>query len=73
MQLNLTNGDLSVIEVDNPHSVMKRCNAMLIKWLQKDSSASWQKLFTAIDTCTGQCTDQGNYLVFIFQYIARGG
>ena len=73
IQLNLTNGDLSIIEEDNPHNVMKRCNAMLFKWLEMDNSASWQKLFTAIDICTGQCTDQGEYVVFLFQYVARGG
>ena len=62
IQLNLSNGDLSIIEVDNPHSVKKQCNAMLFKWLEVDSSASWQKLFTAIDICTGNCAVQGDCL-----------
>ena len=62
IQLNLSNGDLSIIEVDNLHSVKKQCNAMLFKWLEVNSSASWQKLLTAIDICTGNCVVQGDCL-----------
>ena len=65
IQLNLSDGDLSIIEEDNPRSVKKRCNAMLSKWLAVDSSASWKKLFAAIDACTGQCAVQGDYLAFL--------
>ena len=50
--MDLTNETLSIIQEDNPHSVTKRCNAMLAKWLKvDDTSASWQKLFTVIDNC----------------------
>ena len=65
IQLNLSDGDLSVIKEDNPLKVERRCNAMLSKWLAVDSSASWQKLFTAIDVCIGKCTVQGDYLAFL--------
>ena len=59
IQLNLSNGDLSVIEEDNPRSVKKRCNAMLSKWLEVDASASWETLLRAIDTCTGEVDNLG--------------
>ena len=59
IQLNLSNEDLSVIEDDNPRSVKKRCNAMLSKWLEVDTSASWETLLRAIDTCTGEVDNLG--------------
>ena len=58
MELDLPDATLSIIENDNRHSVERCCNEMLRQWLKSDSSASWQKLLTAIDTCT-QCTSQG--------------
>ena len=66
IQLNLNDGDISIIEEDNPRSVKRRCNAMLSKWLAVDSSASWQKLLAAIDVCTELCTVQGDYLATAF-------
>ena len=54
MQLGLSNESLSIIQDDNQHSVERRCNAMLQKWLQVDTSASWEKILRAIDICTGQ-------------------
>ena len=71
IQLDLTNETLSIIREDNPHSITKRCNAMLSKWLEvDDTSASWQKLFTVIDNCTyqtlndnsNQDDDTGNFI-----------
>ena len=60
IQLDLTNETLSIIQEDNPRNARRCCNAMLMKWLEADSNASWQKLFTAIDKCTEQLNDQGN-------------
>ena len=65
IQLDLTNETLSIIHDDNPLNARRRCNAMLSKWLEVDTNASWQKLFNAIDKCSEQCDDQGNIL-FIF-------
>ena len=59
VQLNLTNGDLSIIEENNPRSVEKRCNAMFSKWLEVDTSASWETLLRAIDSCTGEVDNLG--------------
>ena len=47
----MSNGDLSVIEEDNPHSVKKRCDAMLSRWLEVDTSASWERILQAVDIC----------------------
>ena len=69
------NETLSIMQEDNPHSVTKRCNAMLSKWLAADNtSASWQKLFTIIDNCayqtlnntTNQDDDTGNFISIAF-------
>ena len=61
IQLNLSDGELSIIQADNQFSVKKRCNVMLSRWLEVDTNASWEKLFTAIDICSGQPNDQGDY------------
>ena len=60
-QLNLSDGELSIIQADNQLSVKKCCNVMLSRWLEVDTNASWEKLFTAIDICSGQCNYQGDY------------
>ena len=62
IQLDLTDDALSIIKEDNSHDVTRRCNVMLSEWLKVDTEASWQKLFTAIDTCTrsGEDCDQGD-------------
>ena len=54
MELDLPDANLSIIENDNRHSVERCYNVMLSRWLKRDSSASWQKFLTAIDTCTSQ-------------------
>ena len=33
---------------------------MLQKWLEMDTNASWQEIFTAVGKCTEQCNDEGN-------------
>ena len=50
---------LLLIHDDNPLNVMRRCNAILLKWLEVDTNASWRKLLNATDKCTEQCDDQG--------------
>ena len=47
--LGLPNATLDIIEHDNHYKAKKCCNAMLNKWLQVDTTASWGKLFTVID------------------------
>ena len=78
IQLGVTNETLSIIQEDSPHSVTKRCNAMLTKWLEvDDTSASWRKLFTAIDNSTYQRLNDnqdntGNFNYFISGSIQSG-
>jgi len=40
---------LKIIEYDYNHSAEFCCNAMLEKWLDMDSSASWKKLFEVLE------------------------
>ena len=50
MQLGLTSERLNIIEHDHVFKAEPCCNAMLEKWLQIDTTASWRKLFTVIAT-----------------------
>lgn len=47
--LGLPIGELNIIEVNHPSNARYCCNKMLEKWLEMDPSASWEKLFTAIE------------------------
>ena len=53
---------LDIIEFDY-ENVRYCCNAMLKRWLQIDPSASWSKLFTAIESSgvAGRAPDKGMY------------
>jgi len=48
--LGLPSGTLDIIEHDNHHKAAPCCNAMLKKWLEVDTSASWEKLFKVIES-----------------------
>ena len=48
--LGLPSGTLDIIEHDHVHKATHCCNAMLKKWLEMDTTASWEKLFTAIES-----------------------
>ena len=50
VQLGLTTGTLDIIEHDNHYKARECCNAMLKEWLQVDTTASWRKLFTVIES-----------------------
>jgi len=63
-QLDLRDATLSIIQANHPCDVERCCNEMLSKWLEVDNTASWQKLFTAIDNCTGQSDDPGQSTEF---------
>ena len=49
-QLGMPNGEIRIIEADNPRDVKKCCNEMLNKWLEIDHSATWKKVLTAIES-----------------------
>ena len=48
--LGLPSGELKAIEAGYPTNVKWCCNAMLEKWLEMDTTASWGKLFTVIES-----------------------
>ena len=48
--LNLPSETLDGIELDYRNQVIPCCWAMLEKWLEMDTTASWSKLFTAIES-----------------------
>lgn len=48
--LSLPNGELNAIEAGFPTNVKWCCNKMLEKWLEVDPTASWEKLFTVIES-----------------------
>jgi len=46
--LGIPSGELEAIEAGWPTNVKWCCNQMLKKWLEIDTTASWEKLFTVI-------------------------
>ena len=63
--LGLPSGELKAIEAGYPTNVKWCCNQMLEKWLEIDPTASWGKLFTAIESpavSSDPATDQGDYI-----------
>ena len=61
-QLGLPSGTLDIIEHDNHYKAISCCNAMLKKWLEKDTTASWSKLFAVIESPAVSCSapDKGD-------------
>jgi len=64
VELDLTDAKLREIEAGNPTNLKWCCNRMFSEWLRLDSDASWEKLFTAIESpavsgrgkCNNYCT-----------------
>ncbi|XP_065911615.1 uncharacterized protein [Dysidea avara] len=50
VELGLTDAKLREIEANNPRNVKQCCNRMFSEWLRMDTTASWEKLFTAIES-----------------------
>ena len=70
--LGLPSPTLDIIEHDHMHRATRCCNAMLKKWLEVDTSASWRKLFTVIESPAVSCSapDKGDYMYAIHEYVA---
>jgi len=54
--LDIEVGHLKTIKADHPGDTSSCCKDLWKKWLELDSDATWEKLFTAIDSsipCTG--------------------
>ena len=59
--LDLSSGELKSIEAGNPTNVKWCCNQMLENWLEKDTAASWGKLFAVIESpAVASTSDEGN-------------
>ena len=50
MLLDLPSEALNIIEHDHRDKAEPCCNAMLEKWLQLNTTASWEKLFAVIES-----------------------
>jgi len=64
--LGLPSGELKSIETGYPTNVKWCCNQMLEKWLEADPSASWEKLFKAIESpavSSAQAPNKGDWLL----------
>ena len=48
--LGLTDAKLRAIRIDKHYSVEECCYEMFAEWLKVDTTASWEKLFTAIES-----------------------
>ena len=61
-QLGLNDERLKIIAHDNFYKAELCCNAMLSSWLQMDTTASWGKLFDAIEQeeSSSSAPDKGN-------------
>ena len=60
--LGLPSKDLGVIEAAYSADVKWCCNQMLKKWLEIDTTASWEKLLTVIkSSAVSSASDKGDY------------
>ena len=57
--LGLSSGELQSIEASYPTNIKWCCNQMLGKWLEMDTSASWEKLFKVIESNAISAPDRG--------------
>ena len=64
--LGLPIGTLDIIEHDHMHKATRCCNAMFKKWLEVDTTASWGKLFAAIESPAMCCDVPGDLACGMF-------
>ena len=74
--LNLSYEALQIIEIDFARTT-QRCTNMLVKWLQTDVNATWQKLIQVIDSpavanillpTLPTSHDESKYIVLLCRY-----
>lgn len=61
--LGLPSGELNAIYAGNHIDVKWCCNQMLQKWLEIDFTASWEKIFTVIESLAASNSDTGDYII----------
>ena len=50
VELGLSDAKLRFIKQDHPHRIKECCNEMFSEWLRVETTATWEKLFSAIDS-----------------------
>ena len=60
--LDLPAGEIRAIEAGNPTNTKWCCNSMLEYWLEVDTSATWRKMFCAIESPAVSSTYNSDYL-----------
>ena len=64
VELGLSDAKLREIEVNYPRDVKQCCNRMFSEWFRVDTTASWEKLFAAIESpAVSGGPGRGNYHV----------
>ena len=66
--LGVASKRLDIIEHDNHYKTEPCCNDMLKWWLRVDPTASWEKLFTVIESLavsSGEAVDKGTVYVCV--------
>ena len=60
--LGLSSETLNIIEHDNHFQAIPCCNAMIDIWLQRDTTASWGKIYTVIESpaVSGSAPNKGD-------------
>ena len=58
--LGIPKVELNIIEADYPTNLKKCCNRMLEKWLEMDTTASFEKLSAAIHSPAVSGTHEGD-------------
>ena len=53
--LGLPGATVDIIEIDSHFKARECCNTMLRKWLLVDTTDSWRKLFTVIESSAVSC------------------
>jgi len=61
--LGVRNGDLEIIEYNNPRNVAECCRSMLQRWLEEDSEATWKKIIKVINSRAISTSDHISYAV----------
>ena len=70
--LGLSIGELKAIEAGWPINIKWCCNQMLEKWLEMDTTVTWSKVFTVIESPAVSCSalEKGNHLCIATLYLA---
>ena len=71
--LDIPSSELNAITAGNPTNAKRCCNAMLEKWLEIDTAASWEKIFSAINSpaVSIKCESKGGKSCMILHNYAR--